>query len=852
MRCSSVVRFVVGCLLGLFTASAWAQNNTYCVGTSGELAIALKAAETLSGTTYILIQGNGTYNVDLDQINAQGGLYLLGGYTDSTCSSRAVGATRPLFDGGGKAGDISVNGNLRVEGIAFVGNFGPGLIFTSAENSPQGLSLSLLNNIFGSNPVDISTGISATQQSIRILNNLFYNSSTQALSVSTFDNSIQITITGNTIYNPTYHGIDLCLDNGTASLYNNIVWGSHGYDINALIYETFSSNVVSGCPTSGPATIYVDHNIYGANMLNGNLGTGSNHNSNSDPQIDYVFGGDLASTSPAINAGNPSAPDITSVDDLGHPRSVGSAPDIGAWESSVDDTAPTTIIVTNANNEGGGSLRAAIDSANASGGTHYIEFNISSGTCPYVIGLATDLPYITAPGLSINGFTQPGSRKNDSPGFGSAFGDSAIRCIVLDGQGRDQSMGLVFYGASTGFYWVQGLAFERWGTALNISAGQNNLVWGNQFGGSLLSPGANADLPLSPNGIDIWLSGNTTTTTVGGTDPTDRNIIASAGASGSPLSPDAASYQGRGIAMSAGGGSGGNSIINNLIGMDAYEVRTTNGNAVGIQLETANNTITGNVIGNSNNGLQVTGGGANHNLISSNLIGVTEPYRVLCSPPPGGCPPDHSPAPNQAAIYFWQGANTNYVIDNTITNNSLFGIELTGTGTYRNEIVANSIYGNPASWASNGAEINLDGYSYGNNQPSTTPNRELNYPLIDSVVGSSSVGTIKGRLESIDGAYSIEVFSSPACEAGGAYAHNPIGATTISDAFSDPLHGIYINGSGTFSFNFTSAYSLSGRYITATAIDGYGNTSEFSACKLYQCDVIFRHGFEGSTGEHCP
>lgn len=852
MRCSTGLKFMLGCLLGFFTASAWSQNNTYCVGSSSQLATALTAAETLSGTTYILIQGNGHYNVDLREVDAVGGLYLLGGYTDSACSNRAIGATTPLFDGGGRPGAVNANGNLRVEGIDFE-NFGSGLILALADNSAQGLSVSLVDNTFNSVSTEVAAGIFSNQQSIRVLNNLFVNSPANGLFVDAGDDSIQITITGNTIYGSTYHGIDLCLLNGTASLYNNIVWGNHGYDVNAMIADYTSDNQVSGCFTSGGiATVYLDHNIYGANMLAGNLAAGSNHNSNSDPQIAYIFSGELASTSPAINAGNPSAPNITSVDILGHPRIVGSAPDIGAWESSVDDTAPTTIFVTNANNEGPGSLRAAIDSANASGGTHYVEFNISGGGCPYVIGLATDLPYVTAPGLSINGFTQPGSQKNTASGFGAAFGDNAIRCIVLDGEGRDQSMGLVFYGASTGFYWIQGLAFERWGTALNISAGQDNLVWGNQFGGSLLSPGPNPDLSLSPNGIDIWLSGNTTTTTIGGTDPADRNIIASAGASGSPQSPDAASYQGRGIALSAGGGSGGNSIINNLIGMDAYETRTTNGNAVGIQLETANNTITGNVIGNSNNGLQVTGTGANHNVIVNNLIGLTETYRVLCSPPPGGCPPDHSPAPNQAAIYFWQGANTNYVIGNTISNNSLFGIELTGAGTYRNEIVANSIYGNPASWAANGAEINLDGYSYGNNVPSNSPNGQLNYPLIDGVVGSSRLGTIKGRLESINGAYSIEVFSSPTCEAGGAYAHNPIGATTISDAFSDPIHGIYINGSGAFSFNFTSAFSLSGRYITATAIDGYGNTSEFSPCKLYQCDVIFRHGFDGSTGEHCP
>ena len=65
---------------------------------------------------------------------------------------------------------------------------------------------------------------------------------------------------------------------------------------------------------------------------------------------------------------------------------------------------------------------------------------------------------------------------------------------------------------------------------------------------------------------------------------------------------------------------------------------------------------------------------------------------------------------------------------------------------------------------------------------------------------------------------------------------------------------ISANGTGYFSFNFAtpSSQSLSGRYITLTAIDSKRNTSEFSACKAYLCDVIFRHAFDTLAGEKCP
>src|SRR6202035_3903414 len=129
--------------------------------------------------------------------------------------------------------------------------------------------------------------------------------------------------------------------------------------------------------------------------------------------------------------------------------------------------------------------------------------------------------------------------------------------------------------------------------ALNLSAGQGDLVWGNQFGGQLRA----GNLPLTSNAIDIWLYGASTTSQIGGADPGHRNIIA--GANGSDPN-----YGGRGIAIPNYGSASStdNSITNNLIGLDWRE-STSGGNAVGVQIETARNHVLNNIIGNSNNGI---------------------------------------------------------------------------------------------------------------------------------------------------------------------------------------------------------------------------------------------------------
>ena len=85
----------------------------------------------------------------------------------------------------------------------------------------------------------------------------------------------------------------------------------------------------------------------------------------------------------------------------------------GTLSTLVSATAAMAqLVVTNTNDSGTGSLRAAIDAANASPSEDAITFNIP-GAGPHTISLASDLPAITDDGISIDGTTQSGAACGD-------------------------------------------------------------------------------------------------------------------------------------------------------------------------------------------------------------------------------------------------------------------------------------------------------------------------------------------------------------------------------------------------------------------------------------------------------
>ncbi len=110
--------------------------------------------------------------------------------------------------------------------------------------------------------------------------------------------------------------------------------------------------------------------------------------------------------------------------------------------------------VTNVDDSGAGSLRAAIINANNAPGIDDIEFNIP-GTGPHTIKPTSALPIITGT-VRINGYTQSGATSNTA-----SMGNNAVLKIELDGSmAGNLTTGLVLRAAGTV---VRGLAINGFG-----------------------------------------------------------------------------------------------------------------------------------------------------------------------------------------------------------------------------------------------------------------------------------------------------------------------------------------------------------------------------------------------------
>ncbi len=160
---------------------------------------------------------------------------------------------------------------------------------------------------------------------------------------------------------------------------------------------------------------------------------------------------------------------------------------------------------------------------------------------------------------------------------------------------------------------------------------------------------------------------------------------------------------------------------------------------------------------------------------------------------------------------------------NTIAFNDGRGIIMfPGTGT-GNRFSANSIHSN------GGLGIDLGGGGPDPNDADDVDtgveNDKQNSPVITSATTSGGQTTVIGTLDSTaEHSFTLEFFSNTACDGSGfGEGRTFIGSTVVTT-----------NGSGDGTFNVVFSANTVGLFLTSTATNPGGSTSEFSQCVVIQ------------------
>ncbi len=254
--------------------------------------------------------------------------------------------------------------------------------------------------------------------------------------------------------------------------------------------------------------------------------------------------------------------------------------------------------------------------------------------------------------------------------------------------------------------------------------------------------------------------------------------------------------------------SGFSYILNNIIGLDASGSAALGNTQFGVLLEGSG----GNVIGGTGNGNVIAANNNDEielrnsvaNQIDSNLIGTNSAGTTII-------------ASNGVGIVL-DDFDINLILRNTIAGNSGGGIDVV-TAAVRNTIYANRIYNNT------GLGIDLTNNGVTPNDPGDLDagdNELQNYPVLNS----ATVTRVNGVLDSLPSNIDLHFYSNTTCDPSG-YGE---GETYIG------LHEFIFPGLPTqFSFSVPPGALQVGQFVTATATDVNGNTSEFSACAQVTC-----------------
>jgi titin len=322
------------------------------------------------------------------------------------------------------------------------------------------------------------------------------------------------------------------------------------------------------------------------------------------------------------------------------------------------------------------------------------------------------------------------------------------------------------------------------GVLLQDVGTNNNLVQSNKIGTNTAGTGA------IPNGtFGVWISDGANNT-IGGISallPQARNIISGNNDAGVFLL----------------NGTNNNLIEGNYIGTDVNGAAALGNGIAGIWLVAGahDNSLLNNAVGsNQGPGVWLSDSGTSGNTIENNAIGGNA----------------------GAGVTIVNSSSNNHVWGNAIGENGGPGVQVGGgvddVGAIDNDIRFNNIGFNGGlgiDLAGDGVTPNHDGFTPG-------PNNFQNYPVLDGAASDGSSTTVTGSLQSplADTPFALEFFINPSLDPSG-YGQG------VQYVFT--LTGLTTDDNGMAAFAVTFPAGLSGQFVTATATDPQGNTSEFSA-----------------------
>ncbi|HUT90132.1 MAG TPA: hypothetical protein VMY37_11590 [Thermoguttaceae bacterium] len=355
----------------------------------------------------------------------------------------------------------------------------------------------------------------------------------------------------------------------------------------------------------------------------------------------------------------------------------------------------STFTVTNTLDSGEGSLRWAIELANADAVADTIAFNMGEGDLGYnaangpagafTIRPVSQLPTITNP-VVIDGYTQPDAQPNTNP---TGSGLNTVLKIELDGSYARVASGLVITGGGST---VRGLAINRFqSNGVKLATSGGNAIEGCFLGTDVWGTTA---LGNGGQGVEVAHVGSNWIGVAGGgtLDAAQRNLISGNGEFGVNI---------------LGEGSDGNVVAGNLIGTDVagasplgngggvrlinwYDDAGPSQNLIGTDGNGIADDMEGNVIsGNNGTGVRVDGQNCNENVVAGNLVGVDVTGQKALGKQ------GHGVSVTNGARLNVVGTNGDGQGDqaerNVISGNGGFGVRIAVAGTDNNIVAGNFI-----------------------------------------------------------------------------------------------------------------------------------------------------------------